>query len=341
MAFNPVVVIASVAKHSRRGLLAAAFALGALLASQPQPARAAADNYPNRPVTIIVPFSAGGSGDVYARLLAPQLQQELGQPFIVEDHPGAGSLIGTEVAKSSPNDGYWLMMVSNTQTVNETLFPRKKFKLMRDFVSIAPVNSADLVLVTRPDLGVHSVAELIKLAKSKPGILTFSTSGPGTPYHMAGELFNQMAGVDVLHVPYKLSSAARIDVIAGQVDMMFDATTTMDGFVTSGKVVAIATTGLKKSDVLPNLPTVAETLPGYEALLWLGVMAPAGTPDDIVRKLNATIAKIVQKPAVVEAWRKQGADPMVMSPEKFKDFLNADIEKWAKVVKFANIRPGQ
>ena len=321
----------------RRQILKAA---AAMVAATTLPARAAS-SYPDRPVTIIVPFAAGGSGDVYARLLAPHLQQVFGQSFIVENHPGAGSLIGTQYAKAAPADGYSLMIISNTHTVNDTLFPKSSARLMRDFVAVSPINSADLVLVTRPTLGAHSVADLIKMAKAKPGTLTFASSGPGTPYHMAGELFKQMAGVDMLHVPYKLSSAARIDVIGGQVDMMFDAPTTMDGFIKSGKVVGLATTGLKKSEVLPDLPTVAETVPGYEAVIWLGMMAPKGVSDEIVNRLNAAIGQIVQQRDVVDAWRLQGAEPLVMSPAKFKEFLEADIAKWARVVKLAGMRPGQ
>ncbi len=302
---------------------------------------ARADPYPSHPVTIIVPFAAGGSADVYARLLAPQLQQELGQPFIVDDRPGAGSIIGTDYVKSSAPDGYTLLLISNTHTVNETLFEKKPFKLMADFVPVAPINSSDLVLVTRSTLGVKSVADLIKMAKDQPGVLAFASSGPGTPYHMAGELFKEMAGVNILHVPYKGSSAARIDVIGGQVDMMFDAPTTMEGFIKSGKITALATTGLKKSEVLPDLPTVAETVPGFDAVIWLGVMAPKGTPDDVVNKLNAAITKIVQKPDVQSAWKAQGAEPMIMNPQQFAEYMNGDIVKWAKVVKISGAKVGQ
>ena len=290
---------------------------------------------------MIVPFAAGGSADVYARLLAPSLQGALGQPFIVDDRPGAGSIIGSNYVKTSSPDGYTLLVISNTHTVNETLFAKKPFKLMTDFEPVAPINSSDLVLVTRPTLGAKTVADIIAMAKAKPGGLTFASSGPGTPYHMAGELFKQMAGIDILHVPYKGSSPARIDVIAGQVDMMFDATTTMTGFISSGKVTAIATTGTARSTVLPNLPTVAETLPGYDALIWLGVVAPKGTPPEVVARLNAAISATAQKPDVTAAWRKQGAVPMVMTPAQFTDYLRGDIVKWAKVVKVSGAKVNQ
>ncbi|MDT7953222.1 MAG: tripartite tricarboxylate transporter substrate binding protein, partial [Acetobacteraceae bacterium] len=272
-------------------------ALMLLAAAACRPARAA-DTYPSRPVAIIVPFAAGGSADVYARLLAPRLQAALGQPFIVDDRPGAGSIIGSDYVKNAPKDGYKLLLISNTHTVNETLFKTKPFKLMTDFEPIGPINSSDLVLVTRPGLGVKTVAELIAKAKAAPGKLSFASSGPGTPYHMAGELFKQMAGVDILHVPYRGSSGARVDVMGGQVDMMFDATTTMASFIKSDKVTALATTGLTRSAVLPALPTVAETLPGYEALIWLGLVAPKGVPDEVVAKLSKALEDIVSDPQV-------------------------------------------
>ena len=301
----------------------------------------AADAYPTRPVTVIVPFAAGGSADVYARLLAPRLQAALGQPFIIDDRPGAGSLIGTEYVKNAPADGYTLLLISNTHTVNETLFAKKPFKLMTDFVPVAPINSSDLVLVTRPDLGVKTVAELIARAKAKPGDLSYASSGPGTPYHMAGELFKQMAGVDMLHIPYKGSSPARVDVISGHVDLMFDATTTMASFIKGGKVKALATTGLTRSDVLTDLPTVAETVPGYEATIWLGIMAPRGVPPEMVERLNKAVSDIVASPEVKAAWSRDGAVPMVMQPAEFRTYMDQDIAKWAKVVKLSGAKAGQ
>ena len=320
---------------TRRLLIAGLLALTA-------PIIAHAAGYPDRPVTIIVPFAAGGSADVYARLLAPQLQADLGQPFIVDDRPGAGSIIGSEAAATSAPDGYTLLLISNTQTVNETLFPKKPFKLLTDFAPVAPINTSDLVLVVRPTLGVNSLADLIKLAKAKPGDLSFASSGPGTPYHMAGELFKQMAGINILHVPYKGSSGARIDLIGGQVDMMFDATTTMLGLINGGKVKPLATTGSTRSAILPNIPTMSEAgVPGYEAVIWLGVVAPAKTPTDIIDKLNAEITRIAQQPATKAAWAKEGATPMVMTPPAFRQFIAGDIEKWAKVVKLSGAKPDQ
>jgi len=315
--------------------------ISAILAFAAGSALQAAD-YPTRPVTIIVPFAAGGSADVYARLLAPQLQADLGQPFIVDDRPGAGSIIGSEAAATSAPDGYTLLLISNTQTVNETLFAKKPFKLMTDFAPVAPINTSDLVLVVNPKLKISSLAELIALAKKQPGDLTFASSGPGTPYHMAGELFKQMAHIDVLHVPYKGSSSARIDVIGGQVDMMFDATTTMLGLIQGGKVKALATTGSSRSAVLPDVPTMAEAgVPGYSSVIWLGVMAPVKTPPDIINKLNAEITRIAGKPEIRAAWAKDGALPLSMDPEQFRQFLNDDIKKWAEVVRISGAKVDQ
>jgi tripartite-type tricarboxylate transporter receptor subunit TctC len=300
---------------------------------------ASADAYPSRPVKIIVPFAAGGPADIFARFLAQRLQQSLKEPFVVENQPGAGSIIGTDaVAKSEP-DGYTLLLMSNTHTVNESLFKKKPFMLMRDFTPIAPINYSDLVLVVKPSLPVQSVADLIKLAKAKPGVLNYASSGPGTPYHMAGELFKSMAGVDIQHIPYKGSSGARNDLLGGQVDMMFDAVPTMAGFAETGKVRALATTGTKRSNVLPQLPTVAEAgVPGYDAVIWLGLMAPKNTPPAITGMLNAEITKIVSEPAVQQAWAKQGAVPMTMTIAEFTKYLDDDIRKWAEVVKISGAK---
>jgi tripartite-type tricarboxylate transporter receptor subunit TctC len=298
-----------------------------------------AQAYPARVVRIIVPFAAGGPADIYARLVGQRLQEALGQSFVVEDRPGAGSVLGTDAVAKSPADGYTLLMMSNTHTTNESLIPKKPFELMRDFVPVAPVNYSDLVLVVHPKVAANSLAELLALAKAKPGSMNYASSGPGTPYHMAGELFKAMAGVDITHVPYKGSSGARTDVLGGQVEMMFDAITTMAPNVRAGKLKALGTTGKARSSVLPEVPTIAEAgVPGYEATIWLGLMAPAGTPAPIVNRLNGEIAKIVSSADIREAWAKQGAVPMVMTPEEFGAYLRQDIEKWAKVVKLSGAK---
>src|SRR6185369_11317848 len=202
-----------------------------------------------------------------ARFIAQRLQESMGQIFIVDDRPGAGSIIGTDAVAKSPADGYTLLLMSNTHTVNESLIPTKPFQLMRDFVPVAPINSSDLVLVARSGLPASTLAELIAAAKAKPGALSYASSGPGTPYHMAGELFKAMAGVDIVHVPYKGSSGARTDILGGQVQMMFDAITTMAPNVQAGKLKALGTSGKVRSSVLPDVPTVSEAgVPGYDAV---------------------------------------------------------------------------
>jgi len=300
---------------------------------------AQAQGYPNRPVKIVVPFASGGPADNYARFMAQRLGDELKQSFVIDNKPGAGSIIGTDLAAKAPADGYTLLMMSNTHTVNESLIQSKPFGLMKDFVGIAPVNYSNLLLVVHPSVPVKTVGELVALAKSKPGKLNYASSGNGTPYHMAGELFKYMAGIDMTHVPYKGSSGARTDIVGGQVDVMFDAETTMAEFARGGKVRALGGTGLSRSANLQDLPTVAETVPKYEATIWLGLMAPKGTPADVVNKLNAEIRKIVNNPDVKATWAKQGAVPMSMTVAEFDQYLNADITKWANIVKVSGAKP--
>ncbi len=246
-----------------------------------------AQEYPAKPVRIIVPFAAGGPADIYARFIGQRLQDALGQNFIVDNRPGAGAIIGTDAVAKSAADGYTLLMMSNTHTVNESLIPNKPYQLLRDFVPVVPINYSDLVLVVHPSVPANNLAELLQLAKSKPKELNYASSGNGTPYHMAGELFKAMAGVDIVHVPYKGSSGARTDVLGGQVQMMFDAVPTMSDHVRSGKVKAFGTSGEKRSTVLPNVPTISEAgVAGYDAVIWLGIMAPRNTPREIVNRLN-------------------------------------------------------
>jgi tripartite-type tricarboxylate transporter receptor subunit TctC len=297
-----------------------------------------ADDYPSRPVRLIVPFGAGGPADLYARIIAQHLAEALKQPFVVEDRPGAGAIIGTDsVAKSAP-DGYTLLVMSNTHTTNESLVATKPFRLMRDFVAVAPINYSDLIMVVHPSVPAKDLKEFIALAKAKPGSLNYASSGVGTPYHMAGELFKAMSGTDIIHVPHKASGDARNSVIGGHVQLMIDAITTMAPNAAAGQVRALATTGTRRSALTPDVPTVAEAgVPGYEATIWLGIMAPTGTPQAIVDKLNAEIGKVVSRADVKELWAKQGAVPMTMSPAEFDTYLRADIEKWAKVVAQAHI----
>ena len=231
---------------------------------------ASAETYPSRTVKIIVPFGAGGPADVYARILAKHLSDETKQAFVIENRPGAGAIIGTDAAAKSTPDGYTLLVMSNTQTTNESLIANKPYELMRDFEPVAAINYSDLIMVVNPSVPAKTVAEFIALAKKDPGKLNYASSGPGTPYHMAGELFKAMSHTDIVHIPHKASGDARNSVLSGNVQMMFDAVTTMSALAKAGKVRALATTGPKRNPLTPDLPTVAETVPGYEATIWLG-----------------------------------------------------------------------
>ena len=315
-------------------------ALAGLALASALPLGAAAQDYPSRTVKIIVPFGAGGPADIYARQLAQHMSETLKQSFVVENRPGAGSIIGSNEVAKSPPDGYTLLLMSNTHTTNESLTPNKPFQLMRDFVPVAAINYSDLVLVVHPSVPAKDLKEFIALAKKEPGKLNYGSSGPATPYHMAGELFKAMSGTDIVHVPHKASGEMRTAVIGGHVQMAFDAVTTMTSNVKAGQVRALGTSAAKRSSVLPEVPTIAEAgVPGYESTIWLGVMAPAGTPKPIVDKLNAEINKVINNAEVKAAWDKQGAVPLPMSPAQFDAYLRKDIEKWAKVVEAAKLQP--
>lgn len=313
--------------------------LGALAFACGLPATALAQEWPTRPIRIVVPFAPGGSADVFGRFLAQRLQESLGQSVVIDNRPGAGSVIGTDlVAKAAP-DGYTLLLMSNTHTVNESLLPNKPFVLLRDLVPVAPISESDLVLVVKGGLPEKTLAELIRTAKARPKGMSYASSGPGTPYHMAGELFKSMAGIDVVHVPYKGSAGARTDVLGGQLEMMFDAIPTMTEHVKSGKVRALATTGATRSPILPDVPTMAEAgVPGYEATIWLGLMAPKGTPAAVVSRLNAEVAKITSSGDVRRQWAAQGTAPMTMNVADFGRYVADDIAKWAHIVRISGAK---
>lgn len=297
-----------------------------------------ADDYPSRTVKIIVPFGAGGPTDVYTRVIAEELRKALHQTFVMENRPGAGTTIGTDaVAKAAP-DGYTLLMVSGTQTVNETLFARKPYRLMRDLVPIAPLIDTDLVLVVHPSVAAKNLTELLALARAKPGTLNYGSSGPGSNYHMAGELLRNLTGIDIVHVPYKGSTGARNDIISGQIQMMFDSVPTMAPMIKAGLVRPIGTSGKTRSSILPAVPTLDEAgVPGFRATLWVGFMAPAATPKPIVDLLSREITKILSRPDIKAAWGEQGAIPVTMTQPAFKAFMESEIAKWAKIIKANHI----
>jgi tripartite-type tricarboxylate transporter receptor subunit TctC len=313
----------------------AAAALSLLLA-----AASVAQDYPSRPIKMIVPFGAGGPTDIFTRLLAEELRKALGEPLVMENRPGAGTIIGTDAAAKSPPDGYTLLMMSATQTTTETLVPNKSYKLLRDFVPVASLLNSELVMVVHPSVPANTVEEFIALAKAKPGALNYASSGVGSNYHMAGELFKTLTGTDILHVPYKGSTGARNDIISGQIEMMFDSVPSMAPMIQAGRVKALGTTGKVRSAILPGVPTLSEAgVPGYEATIWIGLMAPAGTPQPIVTRLNAEINKILTRADVRQAWEKQGATAMAMSPDEFGAYVQSEIDKWAKVINANGIKP--
>ena len=310
---------------------------GAVIASA---SAAIADDYPSHAVKVIVPFGAGGPTDVYTRAVAEELRKSLHQPFIMENRPGAGTTIGTDMVAKSQPDGYTLLMVSGTQTVNETLYAHKPYQLMRDLVPIAPLIDTDLVLVVHPSVSAKTVGELLALARAKPGTLNYGSSGPGSNYHMAGELLKNLTGIDIVHVPYKGSTGARNDILSGQIQILFDSVPTMAPQIKAGMVRPLGTSGKTRSPILPDVPTMAEAgVPGFSASLWVGFMAPAGTPKPIVDKLHDEITKILRRPDIKQGWEKTGATPIVMTQPEFKSFMESQVAKWAEVIKTNRIAP--
>ena len=315
-------------------------ALILLAAVAAAPRAVAAEDYPSRPVRIIAPFGAGGPTDVFSRIVADELQRALHQAFVIENRPGAGTTIGTDVVAHSAPDGYTLLMVSATQCVNETLFPHKHYKLMQDLAAVAPLIDSDLVLVVHPSVPVKTLADLLALARAKPGTLNYGSSGPGSNYHMAAELLRHLTGINIVHVPYKGSTGARNDIISGNIQLLFDSVPTMAPLIKAGMVRALGTSGKTRSPILPEVPTIAEAgVPGFQASLWVGFMVPAATPQPVVDKLNAEIAKILSRPDIKEAWEKQGATPVVMPPAEFKKFMDAEVVKWAGIIQANHIKP--
>ena len=318
----------------RAASLLACLAFGLALASP-----AAAQDYPSRPIKIIVPFGAGGPTDVFTRVLVEELRKSIGQPLVLENRPGAGTVIGTDAAAHATPDGYTLLMVSATQTVNETLISSKGYQLMRDFVPIAMLFRSELVMVVHPSVPVNNVKEFIALAKAKPGQLNYASSGPGSNYHMAGELLKNLTGIDIVHVPYRGSTGARNDIVGGQVQMMFDSVPTMAPLIQAGRVKGLGTSARTRSVALPDIPTLSEAgVPGYEATIWIGMMAPVGTPQPVIDLLNRAINKIVSRPDIKESWEKQDAKPDPMTPAQFGAHIQAEIAKWAKLIKANNIQ---
>ncbi|HSQ03418.1 MAG TPA: tripartite tricarboxylate transporter substrate binding protein [Burkholderiales bacterium] len=293
-----------------------------------------AQTYPSRSIRIVVPLAAGGPGDILARAIGQKLAESVGQPIVIDNRPGANTNIGTEaVAKSAP-DGYTLLLTASTHTINPSLYSKLPFDPIRDFAPVTLVGDTPLVMVLHPSVPATSVKAFIALAKSRPGQINYGSAGSGSTLHLAGEMFNSLAGVKMVHVPYKGVTQAVSDLLGGHLTLMFPGAPIALPHARAGKLVALATTGTRRTPAAPELPTVAEAgVPGFEVTVWYGVLAPAATPQAVITRLHGELVRIVQLPDIRERWATLGADPLTNTPTEFAAFLKADIGKWAKVVK--------
>ena len=300
---------------------------------------ASAQGWPERPIRLIVPYAPGGNIDITARTMQPGLSELLHQTVIVDNRTGAGGTIGSDLAAKAAPDGYTVLVGSSgTLTIAPSLYPRNPYNPVRDFAPVSLVSVVPLVLEVHPSVPAKNVRELIALAKSKPGKLTMASSGTGTTNHLAGEMFQSMTKTRVIHVPYKGSGPALVDLMGGQVDLMFDQLSSSSNYIKDGRLRALAVCGEKRAAILPNVPTVAESgVPGFEATTVTGLVVPAGTPHDIIAKLNAATVKVMARSAVKERFASFGAEAISSTPEAFGAFIKQDFAKWTKVVKDANI----
>src|SRR5262245_42188279 len=297
-----------------------------------------AQAYPTRPVRIIVPFAAAGAFDIMARLIGQWLSERLGQPFVIENRPGAGTNIGTETVVKAPPDGYTLLLAGTPNAINATLYEKLNFNFIRDIASVAGISRAPLLMAVHPSVPAKTVPEFIAYAKANPGKISMASAGIGAPSHVSGELFKMMAGVNVVHVPYRGAGPALVDLLAGQVQVGFPSMPSSIEYVRAGKLRALAVTSATRSDALPDIPTVGEFLPGYEASAWYGIGAPKGTPSEIVEKLNTEINAGLAEPKMKARLADLGGDVLALSPADFGKLIADETEKWGKVVKFTGIK---
>jgi tripartite-type tricarboxylate transporter receptor subunit TctC len=297
----------------------------------------AADKYPSRPVHFIAAFAAGGPVDIVARVMADWFSADLGQQFVVENRAGSGGNIGAAAVVNSPPDGYTILFDAPNNAISASLYKKLPFDFIRDTVPVAGVMQLTNIMVVPPSLPVKTVAEFIAYAKARPGELSFASSGNGTSVHMTAELFKAMTGLELIHVPYRGSSAAMPDLMTGKVHVMFDNLPGSVEFVRSGQLRALGVTAVHRSEVLPDVPTIGETVPGYEATIWYGISAPKGTPPEIVAILNKSVAAALADPKMKAKLAELGGIPMPMTPAEFGKLIADETEKWAEVVKFANI----
>ncbi|WP_304306775.1 tripartite tricarboxylate transporter substrate binding protein [Pseudacidovorax intermedius] len=296
------------------------------------PARAAGDDYPSRTIRVIVPFTPGGGTDVIGRALLEGMQRELGQALILDNKPGAGTVIGTDMVAKAPGDGYTVLLTTSAIAINDSLVKKLPYNTQRDFQGVGLVCSGPNVLVTHPDSKYRTVADVIAAAKAAPGRLTYASSGNGSAVHLAGELFKLMAKVDIVHVPYKGAGPAYTDLIGGQVDLLFGTAGGAQKLVNGGRMRAIAVTSKARTPAYPNVPTIAETLPGYEADVWYGMFAPSGTPAAIVQRINSALRKAAEAPAYRERLADEGLTVAVNTPAAMTAMLRAEEQRWRKVV---------
>ena len=303
-------------------------------------ATAAQSGYPSKPVRFIVPSAAGGGTDITARAVAQQLSEALGQQFVVDNRPGAGQMIGIELAAKSVPDGYTLLMAASTLAINPIMYKKVAYDPVHDFTPVTQAASLPNVLVVHPSLPVKTVSELIALAKQRPGQINYASAGNGTSPQMSIELLKSMAGIDLVHIPYKGTMPGVVDLLGGQVSVMALNVLTALPHIKAGRLRALAVTSAKRSEALPDIPTIAEAgLAGYESSQWYGVLAPAGTPREIVARLNVEIVRALRLPDVKQRLAADGAEPVGSSPEEFAAFIKSEIEKWARVAKAAGIHP--
>jgi tripartite-type tricarboxylate transporter receptor subunit TctC len=320
----------------RREFLHLAAGAAALLAL---PAAAGAQSYPSRPVHLIVGVAAGGPNDTVARIMGQWLSERLGQQFVVENRTGAGGNIGTEAVVRSPPDGYTLMLETSANAVNVTLYDKSSFNFLTDMVPVAAIMRVPNVMVVNPAVPAKTVAEFIAFAKANPGKINMATAGNGTTPHMSGELFKEMAGVDLVTVAYRGGAPALIDLIGGQTQVMFEPTISTVSYVKAGKLRALAVTSMTRSDLLPDIPTVADTVPGYEVSQWYGIGAPKNTPPEVIAKLNSEINTALADPKLKARLAEMGGITMPMTPAEYGKLIADETEKWGKVVRAANIKP--
>jgi tripartite-type tricarboxylate transporter receptor subunit TctC len=314
-------------------LAAGATALPAL----PRIARAQA--YPTRPVRLIVPLAAGGATDIVARLMGQWLSERLGQPFVIDNRPGGGGNLGTETVVNARPDGYTILMTSTTNAINATLYDKLSFNFIRDIAPVATISRNTLVMVVHPSIPAKTVPEFIAYAKANPRKLNMASPGNGSPNHVSGELFKMMTGVDMVHVPYRSGGPALTDLLGGQVQVMFPATVSSIEYIRDGRLRALAVTTATRSDTLPDIPTVAEFVPNYEASNWFGMCAPNATPAEIVERLNKEINAALADHKIKARLADLGSVPLALSPADFGKLIAEETEKWAKVIRAANIKP--